>query len=168
MLQLDDEQAQQVIHVISLLEKESFNNVNLQREIVGKWLQIILLYLRRSIESSSSFVLMEKNNTLLKRFLLLLENNFKKKKAVVDYACDLNVTPNYLNAVIKKVSGYPPSYHIQQRVVQEAKRRAKHSDASMKEIAYYLGFDDIAHFSKYFKNNSGMSFTDFKRLAVGE
>jgi AraC-like DNA-binding protein/mannose-6-phosphate isomerase-like protein (cupin superfamily) len=165
MLQLEDDQVQQMTHVISLLEKESFTNM-LQREIVGKCLHVFLLYLRRCIEKSSSPVLMEKNNVLLKRFLSLIENNFKKRKAVVDYALELNVTPGQLNAIIKKVSGYSPNYHIQQRVVQEAKRKAKHSDASMKEIAYYLGFDDMAHFSKFFKNNSGMNFTDFKRLAM--
>jgi len=46
------------------------------------------------------------------------------------------------------------------------KRKAKHSGSGMKEIAYYPGFEDMAHFSKFFKNKSGMNFTDFKRLAV--
>ena len=166
ILELKDDQAQQTTYMISLLEKESLKNVMLQREILCKYLQIFQLYLRRFIEELSPCGLIEKNNSLLKRFLLLLEHNFKNKKAVVDYALELNVTPNYLNYVIKKTSGYSPSYHIQQRIVQEAKRRAKHSGLSMKEIAYYLGFDDIAHFSKFFKNKSGMNFTDFKRLAV--
>lgn len=166
LLELEDDQAQQMTHVISLLEKESFNNVMLQSEIICKYLQIFQLYLRRYIERSSSAALMEKNNVLLKKFLLLLECNFKKKKAVIDYALELNVTPSYLNYLIKKSSGFSASYHIQQRIVQEAKRRVKHSGASMKEIAYYLGFEDMAHFSKFFKNKSGMNFTDFKRLAV--
>jgi AraC family transcriptional activator of pobA len=166
ILELEDDQAQQTTHMISVLEKESLKNVMLKSEIIGKYFHLFQLYLRRYIEESSSSVVMEKNNFFLKRFLLLLEHNFKKKKAVVDYALELNVTPNYLNYIIKKTSGYSASYHIQQRIVQEAKRRAKHSGLSMKEIAYYLGFDDIAHFSKFFKNKSGMNFTDFKRLAV--
>ena len=45
----------------------------------------------------------------------------------------------------------------------EAKRQAAYSSLTMKEIAYQLGFDDIAHFSKFFKNVSGSSFTDFKK-----
>ena len=40
-----------------------------------------------------------------------------------------------------------------------------HSQVSMKEVAYGLGFDNLAHFSKYFKTNSGINFTDFKRQA---
>jgi len=34
---------------------------------------------------------------------------------------------------------------------------------SMKEIAYHLGFDNLAHFSKFFKNNCGVNFTAFKK-----
>jgi AraC family transcriptional activator of pobA len=33
----------------------------------------------------------------------------------------------------------------------------------MKEIAYFLGFCDMAHFSKFFKNTTGMNFSDFKK-----
>jgi AraC-like DNA-binding protein len=84
---------------------------------------------------------------------------------VADYAAGFAVTPNYLNEIIKKSSGIPASEHIKQRVVLEAKRLAAYSDASMKEIAYSLGFDDVAHFSKYFKNVTGINFSDFKKNA---
>jgi AraC-like DNA-binding protein len=33
----------------------------------------------------------------------------------------------------------------------------------MKEIAYNLGFDNLAHFSKFLRNNCGMNFTDYKK-----
>ena len=71
--------------------------------------------------------------------------------------------PNYLNRTVKKMTGLTASYHIQQQIILEAKRQAIHSNVSMKEIAYFLGFDNLAHFSKFFKNNSGMSFSTFKK-----
>jgi AraC-like DNA-binding protein len=51
--------------------------------------------------------------------------------------------------------------------VLEAKRKAVFGGYSMKEAAYDLGFYDPSHFSKYFKNSSGVNFTDFKRGTVG-
>lgn len=57
-------------------------------------------------------------------------------------------------------------YHIRQRVILEARRRAANSDVSMKEIAYYLGFDDTAHFSKFFKTAYGKNFTEFKKESL--
>jgi AraC family transcriptional activator of pobA len=90
------------------------------------------------------------------------------KKMVSAYARDLHVTANYLNETVKKASGSPASYHIQQRIILEAKRKARHVRTSMKEIAYGLGFADLAHFSKYFKRASGINFTDFKKELSGQ
>jgi len=45
----------------------------------------------------------------------------------------------------------------------EAKRYAMYSALTMKEVADRLGFDDCAHFSKFFRNFSGTNFSTFKR-----
>jgi AraC-like DNA-binding protein len=66
---------------------------------------------------------------------------------------------------VREVSGFTASYHIQQRIILEAKRRAIFEGNSLKEIAYGLGFCDPAHFSKYFKNSAGRNFTDFRKGA---
>jgi YesN/AraC family two-component response regulator len=82
---------------------------------------------------------------------------------VSDYAGRLSVTPNYLNEIIKKTTGFSAGHHIRQRIVLEAKRQATYSGRCMKEIAYFLGFCDMAHFSKLFKNTTGMNFSYFKK-----
>lgn len=85
---------------------------------------------------------------------------------VLEQACYyglLSVTPNYLNEIVKKTTGRSASHHIRQRIVFEAKRQATYSDSCMKQIGYYLGFDDMAHFSKFFKMVTGINFTDFKK-----
>ncbi|HLA57121.1 MAG TPA: hypothetical protein VK622_00090 [Puia sp.] len=42
----------------------------------------------------------------------------------------------------------------------------RYSGAGMKEIAYDLGFLDIAHFSRFFKTFAGANFSDFKKGAL--
>jgi AraC-like DNA-binding protein len=143
------------------LLKEKDNHFLLKNEMLSKYLKIFFIYLRRQFETTRAYSA-KSNNRMFNNFLWLLENNYREKKAVSDYAAELSVTPSYLNHVIKKTSGYPASHHIQQRIVLEAKRKAKNSSISMKEVAYYLGFDDLAHFSKFFKTSSGMNFTTFK------
>lgn len=165
-LSLPDEEAKQMLNLILLLETETYNHLIVKNDIACKYFQIFQLYLRRHIEKNTAAYDGERNSALLQNFLLLVENNFRKMRLVNDYAIELHVTPNYLTHVIKKESGHSASHLIQQRVMQEAKRKARHSDASMKEVAYELGFTDIAHFSRYFKNMSGMNFSDFKRQAV--
>jgi AraC-like DNA-binding protein len=100
---------------------------------------------------------------LAKRFLALLDKQYRQKRMVTEYAEELAVTPNHLNDVVKKVTGFTASHQIQQRIIMEAKRQAVYTDVSMKEIAYMLGFDDVAHFSKFFKTGAGESFSEFKK-----
>jgi AraC-like DNA-binding protein len=95
-----------------------------------------------------------------------LEKNFKEQRMVAEYASELSVSPNYLNEIVKKVTGQSAGYHIRQRIGLEAKRKALHTGMCMKEIAYYLGFSDLAHFSKFFKLTTGKNFSDMRKERV--
>lgn len=152
--------------IVQKMIREFDNYFLLRAEILQGLLRIFLVYLSRQYENIQLPFTLPKNISLMKRFQTLVEKNFQTMKMVTDYAEVLAVTPNYLNEIVKKVSGNPASYHIQQRIVLEAKRQAAYSNVSMKEIAYHLGFDDLAHFSKFFKNVSGINFTAFRRETV--
>ncbi|OKS86014.1 helix-turn-helix transcriptional regulator [Mucilaginibacter polytrichastri] len=143
---------------------KEYNDLNLYRtEMLRRYFKIFLIYLSRQFAEPQPAARQSRNIDLLQNFISLLEQNFRNQKMVADYADRLAVTPNYLNEVIKKITGYPAGYHIRQRVALEAKRKAASSDIGMKEVAYDLGFFDLAHFSKFFKNTTGTSFSDFKK-----
>lgn len=163
VIKVSEEMGIEMGDVVGKLMKEYSNFFLLRAEILRGFLKIFLIYLTRQFEGTDHQAIQPRNIELVKHFLSLLEKQYTTKKMVTDYADQLAVTPNYLNEVVKKVSGFPASHHIQQRIVLEAKRQAAYSDTSMKEIAYGLGFDDVAHFSKFFKNVSGSSFTDFRK-----
>ncbi|WP_224994638.1 helix-turn-helix domain-containing protein [Cesiribacter sp. SM1] len=166
-LAINTEIEEEMEDVLIRLLKETENYFLHKSEILSKLLKIFLIYLKRQMQASLADVQIDPHNHLLNNFLYLLENNFRVKKAVSYYASELFVTPNHLNHVIKKNTGFCARHHIQQRIILEAKKMALHKDASMKEIASYLGFDDVAHFSKFFKNAAGANFTSFKKNQFG-
>ncbi|WP_229688901.1 helix-turn-helix domain-containing protein [Puia dinghuensis] len=146
---------------------KEYNNSGLFRtEILRRYFKIFLLYLTRELDGNFHVAIQSRNLELVQRFLSLLDKKFKTHKKVSDYARDLVVTPNYLNDVTKKITGYSAGHNIRQRVALEAKRLGVYSNTGMKEIAYDLGFSDSAHFSKFFKTVTGMNFTDFKKMKV--
>jgi len=150
-------------NIVAMMARE-FTMQNLYRcEILKLYFKIFLIYLSRQPDVPAQTFRQSRNEELLNNFTSLLERNFRTQKMVADYAAQLAVTPNYLNEVIKKVTGWSAGHHIRQRVVLEAKRQAIYSNACMKSIAYNLGFFDMAHFSKFFKNTTGMNFSDFKK-----
>lgn len=160
---VDKELQVEMEEIMGKMIKEFANDSLLQSEILKGLLRILMIYLSRRFCTKKSEMAVNRNDELVKRFMALLENNIKKKKMVFEFAGELGVTPNYLNEIVKKVTGQSAKYHIQQRKVLEAKRQVIYYGISMKEIAYDLGFDDLAHFSKFFKTNTGSSFQNFRK-----
>lgn len=95
-------------------------------------------------------------------FRLALEKNFTVLKRPSDYAEQLNISVPYLNECSRNATGFSASYHIQQRVILEAKRFLYHSNKSVKEIAAELGYKDYAYFSRLFSKATGMTALAFR------
>ncbi|HEX6430232.1 MAG TPA: helix-turn-helix transcriptional regulator [Niastella sp.] len=162
VIKVNEEMSIEMEEAVTKMLKEYNNFFILRAEILRGFLKIFLIYLTRQFERPKESEAQSKSIDLVKQFYALVEKNYITKKMVTDYADELAVTPNHLNEVVKKITGSPASHHIQQRIILEAKRQAVYSRVTMKEIAYHLGFDDTAHFSKFFKNASGESFSDFR------
>ncbi|WP_184546248.1 helix-turn-helix domain-containing protein [Mucilaginibacter sp. FT3.2] len=79
-----------------------------------------------------------------------------------DYANRLAVHVNHLNKVLKEVTGNTTTEIISKRLIQEAKILLKQTHWSVSEIAYTLGYDDLAHFSKYFKKQTSLTPVEFR------
>jgi AraC family transcriptional regulator, transcriptional activator of pobA len=158
------ESIQHEMEMIADKMKQEYNNCfNQKLELLRGLLNIFVIYFSRTAVQENDVKGFTRDNILFKQFMSLVKKNFVSKKMVSDYADELCVTANYLNRTVKKVSGNTASYHIQQQIIMEAKKQAVHCGSSMKEIAYQLGFDNLAHFSKFFKNNSGTNFTCFRK-----
>ena len=165
-IQITDEEEEDFKVIILKMMKEFENQYANRVELLKGYFKIFLLCLTRRLSENLESVEKTREAELVKRFMELLDKNFKEKKMVAEYAGQLLVTPNYLNRVVKKITGMSAGAHIRQRVVLEAKRMGRYSDAGMKEIAYHLGFLDIAHFSRFFKTFGGANFSEFKKGAL--
>lgn len=94
---------------------------------------------------------------LFKRLIALLESTYPKNRTVAYYADRLYVSPKYLSAVCKKVSGQNLSNIIDHYVLKDVEYLMKYSDKSIKEIADELEFSNLSFFGKYVKRHLGMS-----------
>ena len=150
-------------HLAGEMLDEFENHFDLRMEILKGFLKVFIIYLSRQFENDNRNNINCRKVATTNLFFTHLEKNFISKKMVKEYADLLAVTPNYLNEIVKEVSGFTASHHIQQRIMLEAKRKIIFEGFSLKEIAYGLGFWDPAHFSKFFKNSLGVNFTDFKK-----
>ncbi|MEM6272503.1 MAG: helix-turn-helix transcriptional regulator [Bacteroidota bacterium] len=101
--------------------------------------------------------------TLLRNFREQLEQSFQDQHQVGWYAQEVHVSADYLNRTIRQLTGRTAKEHIQGRILLEARRLLLYTDASVKEIAYELGFDESTHFSAFFKRGTGQRPSAFRK-----
>ena len=91
------------------------------------------------------------------RFLDLIEVNFEAPLPVSAYARRLGVSPRVLHAVTQECFGRAPIQLANDRRTLEAKRLLRHSSLSVSEVGEVVGFEDPAHFSRFFTRRVGCS-----------
>jgi AraC family transcriptional activator of pobA len=100
---------------------------------------------------------------LFSRFRAEVEQRYKEQWQVSQYAEALRVTPVRLNRLCLRLSGKSAFDTTQDRLMLEACRKLTYVPASIASIAYELGFQDPAYFSRLFKKRIGVTPKEFRR-----
>lgn len=148
--------------VFDILSNEYSSSKKNSKEVICLLLKILILMYRRSSLQDPRIFESEHKNQLLNEFRKLVNNKFSSLRTAKDYAHELNITPNYLNALSQEFFLKTVSEIIRERVILEAKRMLMHSRLSISEIAYKLGFKDNSYFGRYFKKAVGMTPKSFR------
>lgn len=97
------------------------------------------------------------NRRIYDRFMELLTRYHHQERQVQFYADKMCISPKYLSMAVKDFSSKSPSDWIADYVVAEAKSLLFYSQLSTAEVAFRLNFPSQAAFSKFFKQNTGIS-----------
>tara|TARA_B100000809_G_scaffold239566_1_gene261202 strand:- start:48 stop:872 length:825 start_codon:yes stop_codon:yes gene_type:complete len=162
-LKLPKEDIEILETVWKVLYMELESTDSLQLEMLQMMLKRILILCTRIYKGQIDYESLDKVNIdIVREFNFLVEKNFKELHSVVDYAELLNKAPKTLSNLFKKVGNKSPLQFIQSRLLLEAHRLLKYSDKTVSEIGYELGFNDIQSFSRFFKNQEGISPNDYR------
>jgi AraC family transcriptional regulator, transcriptional activator of pobA len=144
---------------------EAFHSsLEMRYDAIGAYLKLFLIECNSgcSLYPEANPQNAEVGRSLVRSFKNLVETHFRNWHQVQDYADALNVTPGYLNEVIRSAISQSAKEYIQSRITLEAKRMSLFTNQSFKEIGYALGFGDPSHFSKFYKSHTGQSLQEFK------
>ena len=95
-------------------------------------------------------------------FSQLVEWHYTHYHTVADYAALLHITPKALNKRITRNSNNTPNDLIKNRIILEAKRLLVHTQLSIKEIGYKLGYDDTSYFTRFFTKQTKITPQGFR------
>jgi AraC-like DNA-binding protein len=80
-----------------------------------------------------------------------------------EFASQLAVHTNHLNKALKEVTGKTTTEHISEKLINEAKALLQHSNWSIAEISYCLGFEHASNFNNFFKKQTGQPPNQYRR-----
>lgn len=150
------EAVQDILRWIGLYQSEPHPAPGTDRHLLG----IVLakcLHLRPAPSANST-------HSLFTRFLALLESQFRLQKQVSHYADQLATTSDRLSEHCRQHRGRTAGEIIRERILLEAKRLLLHSQLSIKEIAYDLGYEDPAYFNRLFQKELQVPPQRFREL----
>lgn len=170
-LHLSKKERKQIVNMFDTIEDELQQNLDKHsKTLVISHLQLLLNYSIRFYERQ--FITREHvNKGILERFEELMNGYFSSDKPqtsglpTVSYCAEeLNLSANYFGDLIKKETGFSAQEYIQTKVIDTAKERIFDIDKSISEVAYELGFKYPQHFTRLFKQKTGVTPNEYRNL----
>jgi AraC family transcriptional activator of pobA len=165
IFQLNPEAVEEIEYIFKKMHKEIASNYRFKRDLLRN-LVLELIHYGQKLQPVTAFESVHNaSERISSLFTELLERQFPVEsqhqrlnlRTAKDYADRLAVHVNHLNKVLKEVTGNTTTQIIANRVIQEAKILLKQTNWNIAEISYTLGFDDIAHFSNFFKKQTSVA-----------
>ena len=134
--------------------------------VISTNIQLLLEHLQRFYDRQ--FTTRHKENSdIVKQFETNLQQYYSGEypvtiPSVSFFAEKANLSPSYFSDLIKKETGSTPKDFISLFMMEEAKRQLVETGADISEIAYRLGFEYPAHFTRMFKRLAGMTPKEFR------
>jgi AraC family transcriptional activator of pobA len=163
--QLNDEQYHQMEAIFRKMDAELSSDYAFKYDLLRNYVMELIHTGQKlkPIQSAASSI--NAASRISSLFIELLERQFPiesevqvlQLKAPTDFAKTLGVHINHLNKVLKETTGRSTTEIINGRIAEEAKILLKQTQWSVSEVAFALGFDEVAHFSNFFKKHTTLS-----------
>jgi len=173
IFELSDEQVKKLAAIYERMFEE-INSDYIHKYDVLRNLVFELLHFAMKIQPTANYDKQKINAStrISVLFLELLERQFPiddnhqriNLRSASEFANQLNIHVNHLNRGIKETTQKTTSQVVAERILQESKILLKHSNWSVAEIAYALGFTEVTHFNNFFKKHVQLSPLKFRNV----
>jgi AraC-like DNA-binding protein len=170
VFQVSESEALELQAIFAKMYREMSSNYVYKYDLLRTYLMELIHYGQKLQPALDLYSAQNASSRVTSLFIELLERQFPIEsphqrlalKTAGDYADRLAVHVNHLNKVLKEITGNTTTHHINNRILQEAKILLKQTDWTITDIAYCLGFEEIAHFSNFFKKHTSLAPLKFR------
>ncbi len=161
--QLSDEEFSELEPLAREIFAESRANKMNSLNIVSYLLLILLYKIKRITHNNEGIVSLNRNDIILAKFEQKILSNNNTFLSVKEYASMMNISAIYLSECVKKATGKSAQKIIIDYKILYTKTLLNQKDKTIAEVADILGFNEVANFNQFFKRNTGMTATQFRK-----
>lgn len=161
---LNDDQYNKVTTIVNTLRIISDSEHRKRHETLANLLDILFYALTRYRGEENQMQEESRGMHIFNTFYDLLINNYQKHHKIAWYAENLCLTPKYLSSVIQQSTGKSAAQWINEVLILHAKRllHTRH-DMNIQQVAYDLGFKENATFCRFFKDQTGLRPSEYRK-----
>ncbi len=162
-LKMDRSSFDRLLHITREMEACMLTEITYRNRALGALLQLFLIYSNNSSNLNPTQLDEEHPSIcILRDFKKLVDHKYMDWHKVGEYAEGIHISSKHLSQTVKSITGKSAKQIIQDRLILEAKRLLLHTNLTIKEIAYRIGFEEPLHFSSFFKKKVGVSASEFR------
>lgn len=163
---VDLSQRNQISYILSSMQKEfESKQIGWELNVKAMFSQLLVFYSRmyenRKKPSSNTVYMKYVYNSLT-----FIHDNFNKDIMVKNAADHVGISSDYLTRHFKMILGVTPIEYLKTYRVAKASEFLKTTDKSVSEISRETGFSDISHFSRQFKQVTGLTPSQFRKEKI--
>lgn len=143
--------------LLEMLDELLTTQLNHKEEAIIALLTTLFIYCDGQCNIKSAIDTHNSKSALVYKYKTLLSEEINRIHDVNQYADMLNVTPKYLNECVQEVLDMNAKSLIIEQLEMHARRALKHTDKSIKEISFELGFSSPDYFSSFCNKHIGSS-----------
>ena len=99
----------------------------------------------------------------LSRVIERIEDSIEHGISLQALADEAGLSRTYFAAAFRDATGYSPHRYLTRRRIARAREQLRHTDLDLAEIALRCGFSSQAHFTEYFRRETGTTPRAFRR-----
>lgn len=161
---LNEEQYSQVTTILATLRLVVEIHHPKRTESLANLLDILFNALTDYRSDELLYQVEVRNAHLFNAFYDLLINNYKEQHEIAWYAEKLCLTTKYFSGVIRRITGKSAAQWIDEILILHAKRLLfTRRDMNIQQIAFELGFKGNANFCRFFKDQTGMRPSQYRK-----
>ena len=165
VIKLTNEQARHLLDDFHRLrDRKDDRHLQFYRELMGS-LCLTMMYdifeahAQRDVTDTHT----DRTAYIVKQLMALLSTGISRTERDVSYYAErLNVSPKYLSATIKRVTGHSVTSYIDRHTIPMLKDYLNDERLSLTQIADLMNFTSLSYFSRYCTKHLGQSPSDYR------